>query len=66
MNNEDAGVICGMMLSVQAILETASAKLCHGGGLVGSPQDQARAELATAAQAVEMARFWVAKAKETP
>ena len=64
MSDEDVGVIHGMMLSVQAILKEASVRLSHGGGVVGSPQDQAKIELATAARAVEMARFWVAKIKE--
>ena len=61
MDDKDAAVINGMMLSVQAILKEASALLSRGGGIVGSPQDRARIELATAAQATEMARFWVSK-----
>lgn len=61
MSDEEIGVIHGMMLSVQAILKEASVRLSHGGGIVDSPQYKAQTELATAAQAVEMARFWVAK-----
>ncbi len=61
MSDKDIVVIEGMMLSVQAVLKEASARLSCSGGVVGSPQDQARIELATAAQAIEMARFWVAK-----
>lgn len=61
MNDKDAAVINGMMLSVQAILKEASTLLSRGGGIVGSPQDRAKVELATAAQATEMARFWVSK-----
>lgn len=63
MNDEDIGVIAGMMLSVQAILKEVSIRLSRGGGIVGSPQDQAQIELATAAQAIGMVRFWAAKVK---
>lgn len=64
MNDKDAAVINGMMLSVQAILKEASTLLSRGGGVVGSPQDRARAELATAALAVETVRFWTSQGKE--
>lgn len=59
MSGEDVGVIYGMLLVAQGALRDVAARL--PGLIVGSPQDHARTELATALQATEMARYWVAK-----
>lgn len=61
MDDKDTAVVNGMLISVQAVLKEVSAQLSRGGGIVGTPQDRARIELATAMQATEMVRFWVSK-----
>lgn len=56
--------VSGLLLAADLSVTEARKRL--SGGLLGSPQDSAKKELATAMQAIEMARYHLTKSeKET-